>query len=104
MPVLASCLTTYGYQQFKKRKNIYGHLPPKNIAEIKPWDTVHVYLIGPYIKSIRQQQPGGTVIWKNSSLNCMTMIDPATGWFKIFEIPTLDLEEVTLGNDEYIDK
>ena len=32
------------------------------------------------------------------------MIDPATGWFDIFKIPTFDLEEVTLGNDEYIDK
>ena len=35
-------------QQFKKRKTLYGHMPPKNIAEPKPWDTVHLYLIGPY--------------------------------------------------------
>ena len=34
----------------------------------------------------------------------MTMIDPATGWFEIVEIPTFDLEEVTIGNVEYIDK
>ena len=90
-------------QQFKKRKTIYRHLPPRNIAELKPWNAVHVDLIGPYIKSIRQQQPGGTVIRKNSSLTCMTMIDPATGWFEIFKIPTFDLEEVALDNDEYID-
>ena len=32
------------------------------------------------------------------------MIDPATGWFEIFEIPTFDLDELTAGNDEYIDK
>ena len=32
------------------------------------------------------------------------MIDPATGLFDISEIPTYDLEEVTIGNDEYIDK
>ena len=32
------------------------------------------------------------------------MIDPATGWFKIFKIPAFNLDEVTLGNDEYIDK
>ena len=31
------------------------------------------------------------------------MIDPATGWFEIFKIPTFDLEEVALDNDEYID-
>ena len=34
----------------------------------------------------------------------MTMIDPTTGWFKIFEIPMFKLDEVTAGNDEYIDK
>ena len=34
----------------------------------------------------------------------MTMIDLATGWFEIVEIPTFDLDEVTAGNDEYIDK
>ena len=65
---------------------------------------VHVDLIGPYSKYIRKQQPCGTIIRKNDSLTCMTMIDPATGWINIFEIPTFDLEEVTLGNNEYIDK
>ena len=34
----------------------------------------------------------------------MTMIDPATGWFKIVKIPTFYLEEVTIGNDEYMYK
>ena len=34
----------------------------------------------------------------------MMMIDLATGWFGIVEIPTFDLKEVTIGNDEYIDK
>ena len=32
------------------------------------------------------------------------MVDPATGWFEIVEIPMFDLKEVTIGNDEYIDK
>ena len=58
-------------------------------------------LTGPYNKSIRQQQSGGTVIRKNASLTFMTMIDPATCWFKIVEIPTFELEEVTKGNDKY---
>ena len=87
-------------QQFKKRKNIYGNLPPKNIVELKPWDTVHVDLIGTYGKSIRQHHPGCTVIQNNVSLTCMTMIDPSTGWFEIVQIPTFDLEEATVGNDE----
>ena len=79
-------------------------MPPKNIAELKPWDTVQVYLLGPYIKSIRQQKLGRTVICNNSSLTYMMIIEPATGWFKTVEIPTFDFGEVELRNDEYINK
>ena len=57
-------------------------------------------LIGSYSKSIIKQQPGGTIIKNNFSLTCMKMIGPATGWFKIVEIPTYTLNEVTVGNDE----
>ena len=52
----------------------------------------------------KKQQPGGTVIHKNARITWMTMIEPATGWFEIFEIPTFDLDEVALRNDEYIEK
>ena len=55
-------------------------------------------LIGPYSKYIRQQQTGGDTTTSN------LMIDPTTGWFEIFEIPTYDIDEVTGGNDEYIYK
>ena len=65
---------------------------------------MHVDLIGPYSKSIRQQQPGRTVICKNYILTCMTIIDPVTGWFEIIKIPTLYLDEVAIGNDEKMDK
>ena len=34
----------------------------------------------------------------------MTMIDPATSWFEIVKIHTFELEEVTIGNGEYVDK
>ena len=34
----------------------------------------------------------------------MAIIEPATGWFKIVKIQTVDLEEVALGNYECIDK
>ena len=34
----------------------------------------------------------------------MKMIDPSTGWYEIVVVPTYDLNEVTGGNDEYIDK
>ena len=32
------------------------------------------------------------------------MINPATGWFEIFKVPTYVLNEVMGVNDEYIDK
>jgi len=55
----------------------YGKLPPKE-PETIPWHTLCVDLIGPYDfgkdeKAIR--------------LHCLTMIDPATGWFEIAEVP-----------------
>ena len=34
----------------------------------------------------------------------MVMIDPSTGWFDIVKILTFDFDELTSGNDEYIDK
>ena len=71
-------------QQFKKRRTLDGNLPPKNIAELKPWDSVHVYLIGTYSMSIRQQQPGIAITRNNSSMTCMKMVDSATGSFKFF--------------------
>ena len=37
-------------QKFKKRRTVYVHLSSKNIAELKPWDLVHVDLLGPYSK------------------------------------------------------
>ena len=72
-------------QQFRNRNTIYGHISPKIIAELKPWYSVHVDLIGPYIKSIRQQQPCGAIIKNNVSLNFMTIIDNATGWFSFLK-------------------
>ena len=34
----------------------------------------------------------------------MIMIDLARGWFNIFEIPTFDLEDLAIFNNEYMDK
>ena len=85
-------------QQSKKRNTICGHLTPKNISELKPWDLVHVDLIGLYSKSITQHIPGGAIIRMNVNLTCMKQIDPATGWFKIVEIPKFQHNEVTAGN------
>jgi hypothetical protein len=71
-------------QMTKKRTKKLGHLPPKE-PEMIPWQTVCVDLIGPH----RVGKPGTK---KNpnpyeTELHCMTMIDPATGWFEIVQIP-----------------
>ena len=57
----------------------YGQLPAKE-AEAEPWDKLCVDLIGPY----KFKQPNS----KNDvDLWCAAMIDPATGWIEIAEIP-----------------
>jgi len=72
-------------QLAKKTKKKYGHLPPKT-AEVQPWDTLCIDLIGPYtVKEIGKKK------W---TLHCLTMIDPATGWFEIAEIPNKQADQV----------
>ena len=34
----------------------------------------------------------------------MTIINPATVWLEIAEIPTYDIDDITGNNDEYVDK
>ncbi len=62
----------------KKLKLKYGHLPPKTIIT-GPWRVLCVDLIGPY-----------TLKGKDSTIinfMALTMIDPATSWFKVVELP-----------------
>ncbi len=63
-------------QKNKKRQKKYGHLPEKE-AEATPWDKLCVDLIGPYTIN---RKGASTLICK-----CVTMIDPATGWFEIHQ-------------------
>ena len=51
----------------------HGHLPAKKAEDI-PWNRVNVDSIGPH--TVRTPT-------KTHELGVMTMIDPATGWFKI---------------------
>ena len=92
-------------QKFKRRATRYGHLPPMtNIARLQPWNTVHIDLIGPYTKTVKQHQPGNTVKEVDLHLTCMTFIDPSTGWFEIAQVPYFDMDNVKIGDTEYIDK
>jgi hypothetical protein len=70
-------------QKGKPKGKKYRHLPPK-IAEIQPWRYVCVDLIGFYTLKDRK----GNIL----DFMCLTMIDPATGWFEIVELPLVSVE------------
>ena len=63
-------------QKQKKQRKKYGLLPEKE-AEYKPWEHLCIDLIGPY--KIQTKKHGHKI----PELRCVTMINPATGWFKI---------------------
>jgi hypothetical protein len=64
----------------KRRSQKNGHFPPKTIYTI-PWECLCVDLIGPYTLKGKD----------NSQIDFMalTMIDPASSWFKIAELPVV---------------
>src|SRR5210317_1943070 len=74
-------------QKNKQKKKKYGHLPPKE-AECIPWDKLCIDLIGPY--KIRRKGK------KDLVCRCVTMIDPATGWFEIKKYD--DKRSITVAN------
>jgi hypothetical protein len=74
----------------KKRKRLYGKLPSK-IAETIPWRSVCVDLIGPYTLKDKK----GTIL----DFMCLTMIDPATGWFELIELPLASVEIIRKGEE-----
>jgi hypothetical protein len=63
----------------KKWKLKYGHLPPKTVITT-PWRMLCVDLVGPYTPL---KGKDGSVI----DFMALTMIDPASHWFKIVELP-----------------
>ena len=74
-------------------------MPPKEIGDLKPWDTVYVDLIGPYTKEVYQDQPGLDKPKKlDLELTAMTFLDPATGWFEIAEVPAIDRSSARISN------
>ncbi len=65
----------------KRRKLKYGKLPTKLVIST-PWEALYVDLIGPYTLKGRD----GTQI----DFMCLTMIDPASSWFEIVELPVIE--------------
>jgi hypothetical protein len=86
--------------QFNKRRKLkYGKLPEKRVIRT-PWEALCVDLIGPYTLKGKD----GTVI----DFMCLTMIDPATSWFEMVELPVIEVERKTGGHrvekEEIFDK
>ena len=82
--VQAVCKRCTTCQLTKPRLQKLGHLPPKR-AEVTPWETVCIDLIGPYEIGEGKDK---------AVLHCLTMIDPATGWFEIVEIERKSSDEI----------
>ncbi len=76
-------------QKQKKKHKKYGLLPEKK-AEFQPWEQLCVNLIGPY--KIKSNKRGHKI----PELKCITMIDPATGWFEIKQYD--DKRSITVAN------
>ena len=74
-------------QRNKRRQTKYGLLPPKEAKAI-PWDKLCIDLIGPY--KIRRKGSNDLIC------KCVTMIDPATGWFEIQQYD--DKKSITVAN------
>ena len=84
--------------QVKKCKNHkYGKLPAK-LAIATPWEVLCVNLIGPYTLKGTDK----TVI----DFMYITMIDPATSWFRIAELPISQPSEldIPMGTKRHIGK
>jgi hypothetical protein len=84
------CKRCSSCQKYKRRSTKYGHLPPKEAESLNPWHTVCVDLIGPYSLKAKVRMTNGELEEREISLQGMTFIDPATGWFEIAEVPAAD--------------
>jgi hypothetical protein len=65
----------------KRRSQKYGHFPPKTVIT-NPWKCLCVDLIGPY-----------TLKGKDNlqiDFMALTMINPATSWFEVAELPIVE--------------
>eukprot|EP00804_Cyclotella_cryptica_P017417 CCRYP_016643-RA/>CCRYP_016643-RA protein AED:0.05 eAED:0.05 QI:1387/-1/1/1/-1/1/1/282/1119 len=71
----------------KRRQLKYGKLPPK-LAITNPWEALCVDLIGPYTFKGKDKT--------QIDFMCVTMIDPATSWFEIVELPVSQLQKLDI--------
>ena len=65
-------------QLCKKNRKKYGKLPANQAEPSVPWNRVNVDMVGPLTVKTKR---------KTYELLVLTMIDPATGWFEVKDIP-----------------
>ena len=82
--VVKTCRGCANCKVNKKRSKKYGMLPAKQAAELVPWHTLCIDLIGPYTFGYNNHPKDDNEI----KLHALTMMDPATGWFEIRQVPT----------------
>ena len=87
MTVQSHVKKCHSCQVNKRRQFKYGKLPTK-LAITTPWEALCVDVIGPY--TLRGTDK--IVI----DFMCVTMIDPATSWFKIAELPISQPSELDI--------
>ena len=81
-PMVENHVKTCDSCQRNKRHNTkYGKLPTKRVIS-NPWEVLCVDLIGPYTLKSKD----GTIM----DFMCLTMIDPASSWFEMVELPVVD--------------
>ena len=85
--ICAICGKCHCCQANKHSGKKYGTIPEKE-AEAEPWERLNVDLVGPY--KIKQKGKKTLKLW------AVTMIDPATSWFKMRECP--DKEAIIIAN------
>jgi hypothetical protein len=83
--VIATCKKCQLCQKAKLTNQKCSKLPEK-LAEENPWDALRVDLIGPH----KIERKGK----KDPKLQCLTVIDPATGWFEMEQISNKTAAEV----------
>jgi hypothetical protein len=75
------CVKSCRSCQVNKRHSLrYGHVPPKLVITT-PWRALCVDLVGP---CTFKSKDGSSI-----DFMCLTMIDTATSWLKIVELPTV---------------
>ena len=83
--MVKTCRACNVCRSLKAKQKKYGLLPPKE-PELIPWHTLCIDLIGPYKFGYKENEV---------TLHAMTMIDPATGWFEIVEVPNQRADEIS---------